>query len=185
MDPSTIRLVSDAKRGDTASFEALFRVYGDRVYTFLLNLTGSREDAEDLLQETFVTAYRELHTLTENGAFPGWLYTIARNFGVKLIRRQKRYRLEHIDDPENGGTMVEAFGAPNPEELFQREEFLTILRRILQEIPEAPRVAFALVSMEGMSYREASEILGCTEATLRVRMHRARKVIQQKLKSYL
>lgn len=155
----TADLVGRAREGDTTAFRLLFEQYKNPVYNFIYRMLGRRQDAEDVLQEVFVKIFQKLPTLHNPEAFSGWLFTTARDETINHLRRKKRHLFDSLDQLQPNArenTLSQAGGhSPSPEKH-------TALRE-----------------------REVAEILGCTVANVKLRVFRARAVLNKKLKPYL
>lgn len=179
-------LVQKAKKGDEDSFMELAKRYQERIYKLVLGMTGSHLDADDLSQETFLQAYRSMRNFREKSSFHTWLHRIAVNLTYNFFKKTKHERqrqeiaLESVlIDPEGP-----SFGM-SPEKLSVQKEFRIKLREAIDSLPWIYRVSFILVAFQGLSHKQASEILNCSENTVSWRMHKARKALQERLRAYL
>ncbi len=180
-------LVSKAREGDTAAFEQLYSLYSRRIVNYIYRMTGSRAEAEDLTQETFVQAFRKLHTLKENGKFQSWLFRIAQNF-VYQKYRGKRPHIESIDE-EGSSELADVqklvTPAGGPEQQALAGELREVIEKVIDELPEKYRQVFVLSALQRLSYQEISEIVGRSLASVKSDIHRARINVRQKVKDYL
>jgi RNA polymerase sigma-70 factor (ECF subfamily) len=177
-------LVERARRGDRAAFGSLVRSYQRRVYMTALRLTGNHDDAKDVAQESFIRAYRALAGFDGRSDFFTWLYRIVVNVGLNQLRRVRRQRsvsLEEVTLPE---ALLQQTG-DDPRRLLEMKQMVRDIREALDELPETLRATVVLVVMEGIPYREAAEMLDCSEGTVAWRMHEARQKLRARLGKYL
>lgn len=139
-------------------------------------LAGSTVEAEDILQETFLKAYRNINTFQKQSSLYTWLYSIARNLAIDEFRKRKYEKFRST-------TPVDEFELASDNETPEnnREE-IVLLRKAIAELPELLRSIVVMKTIDGMSYPEISEITGVNEQTLKNRMFRARKELAQSLK---
>jgi RNA polymerase sigma-70 factor (ECF subfamily) len=176
-------LVDRALAGDTEAFEDLVRRHECRVYRTAVALTGSAEDAEEALQDTFLSVYQHLSEFRRDSRFTTWLTRIAINAALHKIRRRREN--VSLDDPEES---AEAF-APrqfeswrdNPEQLYASEEMRRLVEEAILAIPPAYRVVLVLRDVAEMDTVEAAEVLGLTIAALKSRLLRARLMVREAL----
>jgi len=178
-------LVTEAKTGSYAAFEELVNRYEKKIYRLGLNITGSPEDAEDVLQETFLKAYTHLPEFREDSRFYTWLVRIGVNEGLMKLRRRRADKSVPIDDPvdEEGAVMPREFTdwKPNPEQLLAQTELRTILTGAAGALPSTFRTVFFLRDVEGLSTAETAELLGLTESAVKARLFRARLQLRENL----
>src|SRR6056300_447606 len=178
-------LVDRARLGDRHAFDLLVLKYQSRLLSLVNRLVSNQSDALDVLQDTFVKAYRSLHTFRGESAFYTWLYRIAINTAKNyLVARSKRPPDRDLDfqDLESD---TELRDLETPENSLHRDEMFEVMTRTLEQLPEELRVALTLRELEGMSYDEISEVMGCPIGTVRSRIHRAREAIDNELKPML
>jgi RNA polymerase sigma-70 factor (ECF subfamily) len=174
-------LVARAQRGDDAAFSELVQRHASRLLNMVSHLVGSREDAEDLVQETFVQAYRGLGTYQGRSQFFTWLYRIATNRAISTHRKrrletvQRREALVWEQQPgrersDPGTAVIEA-------EETQR------VQHAIARLPEDRRAVLVLRDIDGLDYAEIAEILQLPAGTVRSRLHRARLELRELLLS--
>ena len=177
------RLISwQSKAGDSSEFERTALVYLDTLYQTALRLTSSRAEAEDVVQETVLNAFRKFHQFDPGTNCRAWLLTILRNVFLNRLRKSGR----EILDPspagwESGMASATALAFANPEEAF----FQTVLHgdvdRALKTLPLPFREAVVLVDLEGLSYKEVASVVGCPVGTVMSRLSRGRHLLRQTL----
>lgn len=182
-------LVTEAKAGSYEAFEELVNRYEKKIYRLGLNLTGNPEDAEDMLQETFLKAFEHLPTFREDSRFYTWIVRIAINQGLMKLRKRRSSKEVQLDEPSNddGGVMPREFAdwRPNPEQELQRAELETILQDAARALPLTFRTVFFLRDVEGLSTEETAEMLNLSEGAVKARLFRARLRLREELSKTL
>ncbi len=182
-------LVADAKAGSYAAFEELVNRYEKKIYRLGLNLTGSPEDAEDMLQETFLKAFEHLPTFREDSRFYTWIVRIAINQGLMKLRKRRSSKEVQLDDASNddGEIMPREFAdwRPNPEQELERTELERILQSAARSLPVTFRTVFFLRDVEGLSTEETAEMLNLSEGAVKARLFRARLRLREELSKTL
>lgn len=179
------------KEGHGADFHAEVLPHMDAVYRFALRLSGTRDRAEDLLQETFLRAYRSWDQYTAGTQCKSWLFTICRNVFLRDRERGHRHDeivAENVDRAPGSLDVVNPVWAKaveaDPEgDFFDAIVDKEVLSRI-QELQEEYRTAVVLSDLEGMSYQEISELTGVPVGTVKSRLFRGRRVLQRELYEY-
>ncbi len=173
---SDLELVRLAREGDGFALECLFERHYPTAYRVAYRWCGSRQDAEDVAQETFIKVVRGLRTYRENSSFTTWLYRIVVNTAMDLHRRSNaRSRL--AEDVGLQGK-PEATAAADPPDRDAERAWSAV-----GALPEKQRTALLLVFGEGLSHREAAAVLGCPEVTVSWRIHQARKKLGKMMES--
>lgn len=174
---------------DRKAFDELVHKYHKQAYNIAYRMTGNHADAEDLTQDTFLKAYRFFERYNREMPFDNWLYRIMSNIFVDWLRRRPKAQFRSLDEPvrqEEGETALEIPDtAEGPESLALSSELDAELQKALNQIPEDFRLTVILSDIEGLSYEEISEVMGCSIGTVRSRLHRGRKLLRNKLKAYL
>jgi RNA polymerase sigma-70 factor (ECF subfamily) len=179
-------LAARAAAGDTPAFDALVLRYQRRVFGLACRLTGSESDAADVLQETFLQAYRHLRSFRCEARFGTWLYRIATNAALMLRRSRRRrpvtpldaYLPEFDESGSHRATPAELIVTNRVEELLDRQSLAEQARTAIDRLPDACRSAFVLRDLEDLSTAEVSEVLGIEPAAVRQRVHRARLLLR-------
>ena len=170
-------LVRACQRGDIEAFEQIFRVYRNPVFRLAYRFTGNRDDAEDLTQEIFLKVFENIGSFRYESSFATWLYRIAVNTCMNFQRDKK--------PAESLGVTDDLGSSVSPEAICERGELQCKIEAEIASLPNPLKIAFLLVVVEGMTYREASEILGLSVDALRMRVSRARQILREKLKGYM
>jgi RNA polymerase sigma-70 factor (ECF subfamily) len=174
--------VEAARRGDHRAFEALVLKYQDRIYRVVQRMVGGSDAVDDLAQEVFIRAYRSLGDFKGESSLYTWLYKIALNLCRNHYRtRGRRPAHEELDEADGAG--LEAGGGSPEDEVFRRE-FWEQLRQGLDALPPEQREAVVFCDLEGMSYEEMAEVMGVPIGTVRSRIFRGRRALQERLAAY-
>lgn len=157
------------RNGEQSAFAELVRRYQDRIFRFLLRMTGCREEAMELTQDTMIKALDALGDWRPEATFSTWLFRIANNAGIDRLRRRKVVKYVPIEDH-----MDLADPAAGPEEALQSAQRARVLDAALQRLQDDQRQVLLLREIEEMSYAEIGEVLGLREGTVKSRIARAR-----------
>lgn len=179
------QLIKQAKNGDVEAFMVLVKRYEKPIYHLVYRLTRNQEDAADLTQETMLKAFKGLKTFKEKSSFHTWLHRIAVNLSLNFLEknRARKDQLEYLDQRLNEETELRA--ETGNENWSPAEELRENLEKALAELPLIYKTAFFLVVFQGLSHREAAEVLGCSEGTVSWRIHEARKMLRERLKPFI
>ena len=183
-------LIERILAGETELFHELIRPYERMVYLTVFSVVKNEGDAEDGAQEALISAYRHLASFRGDAKFSTWLVTIAINEGRKRLRKAKSAAEESIDEPTEG---AEGKFTPAPLtdwreiplEALERKELREALRTAVAELPEIYREVFTLRDIEELNVEETAEALGIHPGAVKVRLHRARMMLQKRLAPYL
>jgi RNA polymerase sigma-70 factor (ECF subfamily) len=180
-------LVEKAQAGDVEAFHGLYTAYGQKILNYLYRMTGSKDDAEDLSQDTFVLAFRKLVSLRDPRRFQSWLFRIAQN-SVYQKYRGRKYQIESIDEEDSvevSDAQRLATAQLSPEEDVLSNELEELVKTAIAELPEKYRSVFVLSAVQKLSYLEISEIVDRSLASVKSDIHRARVAIRDRIKEYL
>ena len=174
------RWISAAKDGDESAFEALVRLYEKRVFALALRMCGSREDAAEAAQETFLAAWQGLPFFRGESSFSTWLYRLTNNACVDLLRREGRHRAAagpSLDDEEVNLDVPDQTLSPQDE--AERRELGEAIGRGLAALSPEHRQVLVLREMQQLRYDEIAEILDLDVGTVKSRINRARKQLRK------
>lgn len=182
------RLIARIKDGDYDAFETLVHKYESRIFHHCLKFLNNQDEAEDILQETFLQVYKSLDTFRGEAAFSTWLIKIATNNCLMKIRKAKRVDIVSIDKP------IEVDGSQLPREIVDwsknpflqvsNDEIRAVLDQAIAGLPEDKRVILVLKDVEGFSNIEIGEMLDMTVAAVKSRLHRARLYVRDIVSKY-
>jgi len=170
-----------------AAFDRLYRDHVDRMYRFAQRLCGSPEDAKDLVQETFLSAYRNMKDFRGESSVSTWLYTIAAHACQRMRRKRKgepdyKLSLDALIPTSDGDMPMQVPGDDlSPEERLQFKELRRSLLAAVHKLPKKYRMVLVLRDMEGLSAREVGAVMGLTERAVKSRLHRARLFVRLEL----
>ncbi len=167
-----------AQLGDDDAFMRLAERYHSRLLHYVRRIVAHRATADDVVQETWLAAYRGLRRLQRPETLKAWLYGIARNKALNALRREERSRLDYVEDE-----MLEAVPEDQDDEWGIRAEQATQVHRCLDGISPAHAEALILRYMEDLSYEEMAEVVGCNVGTVRSRLHYAKRALREAMES--
>ena len=168
-------LVSSAQNGDRNAFSELVRTHAQSVLSVVYRMCGDRQLAEDAAQETFIQAWLRLQSYQPRSSFRNWLFRIAVNTAIDMLRKEKRIIPGAVEDLN----LTDA--GPGPESVVSDAEQSELIRNAIMELPEASRAVLILREYEGLSYKEISDALEIPVGTVMSRLNYARKVLREKL----
>ncbi len=182
-------LVEAARGGDAEAFTTLVNQYDRNIYRLALNITGNPEDAEDVLQETFLKAYANLERFKGDSRFYTWLVRIGVNEALMKLRKRKADRTVSLDEPIETGDdesmprEVVDWGE-NPEQRYARQELNDILAQALNELEPAFRIVVYLRDVESLSTEETAEMLNLSVPAVKSRLLRGRLKLRERLNQH-
>jgi len=165
-----LALVARCRRGELGAFEELYRAHSGRIFALALRMLGNPADAEDLLQEIFLSAHRKLESFRGESALGTWLYRLATNQILDYVRSRAARTGQLTDGLEDASTLADGLG----HRLGDRTIVRVDLERALAQLPEGCRAAFLLHDVEGLEHREVADVLGIAEGTSKSQVHKAR-----------
>jgi RNA polymerase sigma-70 factor (ECF subfamily) len=182
-------LVLASKAGDVAAFEQLVARYHRKLLRIAQHITHNLEDAQDVVQETFLKVFQNLDSFRGDSKFSTWLFRIAVNqslMGLRKQRTKQRAGAEFPLDSDEEGNLPLDFSdwRPNPEELYKTSELRELLTGALQELSPALRVVFVLHDVEGHSLRETADAVGASLPAVKTRSLRARLQLRERLTAH-
>jgi len=186
---SDAELVTRIRNGEPALFELIMRRYNRRLFRIARSILGDDAAAEDAMQEAYVTAYFKLGQFRGPEGFAGWLCQIATNHA--LMQRRRAHvtvtPLTALDEPSNREAAIADQASPgnNPAAGVHEQQLRTLMEKAIDGLPEVYRAAFVLREVEQLSVADTARALGIEEATVKTRVHRARRVLQKDLSSEL
>lgn len=181
-------VVAQARLGDIGAFTELTERYQRNIFRLAQNITQNREDAEDVLQETFLKAYQHLPEFEGHSKFYTWIVRIAVNEALMKLRKRKWDKTVWLDEPVNVGedsvAREIAVWEDNPEQRYSQEELREILDKAVNGLAAPYRTVFALRDMEGLSTEETAQALELSIPAVKSRLLRARLQLRDKLTAF-
>jgi RNA polymerase sigma-70 factor (ECF subfamily) len=179
-------LVRQATDGNREARQQLYHIFVQRIFNFVMGMVRVKEDAEDITQDSFVLALRNLSKLKEPARFEQWLYRIARN---EVYQRYRRKKASHVPLDDNVQQQPPPSGkareSGNPEEEVLRDELGRVVEQALQSLPPKLREVFILSVLHQKSYQEIAEIVGRSLLSVKTDIYRARVFAKDSIKRYL
>ena len=169
-------LILAAQRGDDDAFESLVRLYEKRVFALALRMCGNSEDAAEISQEVFLSAWQSLKFFRRESSFSTWLYRLTSNASIDLLRKQKRPTLS-IEDEELNIDLPDS--SPTPEEALERSALRAEVEKGLQALSPDHRQVLVLREMHQLSYNEIADTLQMDVGTVKSRICRGRKQLRK------
>lgn len=181
-------LVERARAGDAAAFSELVQRYERKIYRLAKHITQNDEDAEDVLQESFLKAYSHLDSFHGDSKFYTWLVRIAVNEALMKLRKRKSDKTVSLDEPQDTGEDLVAreiaVWEDDPEKKYSREELADILSKAVDSLKPSFRTVFVLRDIEELSTEDTAETLGISIPAVKSRLLRARLQLREKLTRY-
>lgn len=183
-------LVEQIKAGEEAPIEVLLGRYQDKVYRLALSFTKNPADAEEVLQDVFLTVYRKIASFEGRSAFSTWLYRITVNTALMKLRGRgpaqesiDEYLPQFTKDGRHARMVVDF--TDGPEKLLLRKEREQVLREAIEALPPDYKVVLVLRDLEGLSNEEVAEVVGASVLAVKARLHRARLALRGRLERYV
>jgi RNA polymerase sigma-70 factor (ECF subfamily) len=170
-------LVTRAKQGDLAAFEALYEIHKMAVYRTALAITGDRQTAEEILQEAFLRVFKHINTAREGVSLSPWLYRIAVNLAYDWVGQRRRRQVTLDDIIEQ---LIMPVAAP-PDQTVERQELLSLIHEAIDKLEVRQRVTLVLFYLQDFSLAEIAEIMECPVGTVKSRLHYARQNLRREL----
>jgi len=175
------------RNGDRDEFARVVEIFSGQIYRLALKMLQNQQDAEDILQESFIKAYKALPKFEGRSSLSTWLYRIATNEALMFLRRKKPHQIsveQPSEDDEDRTPLEIVDWCCLPEGELMSEEARSILERNAAALPETLRVVFLLRDIEGLSTLETSDVLNISESAVKTRLSRARLRLRESLSKY-
>jgi RNA polymerase sigma-70 factor, ECF subfamily len=183
------QLVERVQRGDKAAFDLLVAKYQRKIFRLLSRLVRDPAEIEDVAQEAFIKAYRALPNFRGDSAFYTWLYRIAintaKNYLVSQGRRAPTSTEADVEEAETFDDGDQLRDLNTPDSMLLTKQVADAVNRAIEQLPEDLKTAIVLRELEGLSYEEIAESMGCPIGTVRSRIFRAREAIAEELRPVL
>jgi RNA polymerase sigma-70 factor (ECF subfamily) len=184
-----IALVAAANNGDRKSFEILVKRHEQRIFFVAQRITRTREDAEDVVQQTFQKAFTHLLKFEGRSAFSTWLTRIAITEALMFLRRNRGLREVRIDDvngnEETTSRLEVPDASPDPEAMYSQQEQVQMLSAAINELPHGTRRVIQLRELDERSSEETAQIMGISVSALKGRMFHGRRKLRERLKRFV
>lgn len=181
-------LIQKIRKGDQIAFEQLIEKYETKVFHLALRFTKNEEDAEEVLQDVFMTLHRKLELFQGKSAFSSWLYRIVVNAAFMKLRKRRQQPALLLEDlaPHTRQKALdgESYQENHIEKFTQNEELKSVLLSAVSRLPEQYRSVFVMRDVNGFSNQETSEVLGLSVPAIKSRLHRSRIMLRRKLIRY-
>ena len=180
---SDTELVEKVRAGCERSFEELIGRYNTKAFNLALRLTRNYEDAEEVLHDAFVSAYRKLDAFEGKSSFSSWFYRITVNAALMKLRKLKNKRMLSLEDvnPSIRASWQTERSEEYPDKVTYRAQLQELLSAAIEKLPEEYRVVFVMRDVSGLSNREVSSILNLSIPAVKSRLHRARLMLRKRL----
>ena len=182
MELTDLALVTKARLGDADAFRALVECHSRPLFRLAFRMTGNQHDAEDVVQESFLRAWRQLGKFDERASFGTWLYRIATNCSLDAMRsRKRRSNLAEVEDP----VLALPSGEPTPERVAMSGQVRERVAEAMDELSASERTAFVLRHFEGMRMEDVGRVLGCQPGAAKHSVFRAVQKLRRALEPFL
>lgn len=184
-EQSDLALVQRVQRGERSAFDVLVLRYQQKVLKLVLRYIRDPMEAEDVVQEAFIKAFRAIGSFRGDSAFYTWIYRIAINTAKNALVSSKRRPVSFdidVQDPEQGDLEARLTDGETPEQLAMTEEIRQTVNRAMADLPDDLRTAIVLREIDGLSYEDIAESMDCPVGTVRSRIFRAREAIDRRLR---
>lgn len=164
------QLIQNCKKNDPKAQEQLYKLFCNSLFSICLKYSNSRENAEDILQDAFITIFDKINQFKNKGSFEGWLKRVTINTALQKFRKQKVFAL--VDEEKIEEVVVE---------VDENDVSLHFLLQIIQQLPDQYRLVFSLYVLDGFSHAEIAEMLNISIGTSKSNLARARKILKEKI----
>jgi RNA polymerase sigma-70 factor (ECF subfamily) len=182
--PNDLDLVSRARARDGAAFRAIMRMHNQKLYRLARSIVRNDSEAEDIVQETYVTAFAHLASFRGEASLATWLSRIAINEALGRMRRKRRAAAVIMSEPLVDAQIIPfplAVSSDDPERSMAQKQILKLVEQATDALPDAYRTVFVARAIEGLSIEETAELLGIKPQTVKTRLHRARDLVRKQI----
>jgi len=181
-------IIVQAQSGDENAYREIYRRYCRVVYTLAYQMVGNHNDADEIVQETFVRAFKNIHRLRRPGAFVSWLYQIAVNLSIdhrKLRTKKRMLPLDGRPEAFSSFELATSKRVRDPSQVLENKELLGKINEAIEALPAQQKAVVILHEIDGLSKKMIAEILHCSVVTVRTNLHHARKKLRKELIKYV
>ena len=189
LDPDA-QLMLKFKEGDKKSLEELMEKYQKLVINTAYRLIGDRTEAEDIAQEVFLRVYNRSRSYKPQAKFSTWLLKITKNLCLNRLRGKRRHPVVSLDslvETEEGKVLrdIPAPAQARPDVLLERKELQKLIKESIDSLPPKQRMVVVLAKYDNLPYREIARVMGCSVTAVKLRLHRAKVTLKERLAPYL
>lgn len=178
-------LVKRAKSGDYQAFDLLVLKYQSRLISTAFKFVKDVQIAEDIVQDSFIKAFKALESFREDSSFYTWIYRIAVNTSKNfLVSKKRKSELLNSDLSEEASYEIEPVETYSPEDLLQATQLKKVITETIDHLGEDTRTALTLRELDGLSYEQIADVVNCPVGTVRSRIFRGREVIDEAISQY-
>ena len=178
-------LVKRAKSGDYQAFDLLVLKYQSRLISTAFKFVKDVQIAEDVVQDSFIKAYKALESFREDSSFYTWIYRITVNTSKNfLVSKKRKSELLNSDLSEEASYEIEPVETYSPEDLLQATQLKKVITETIDQLGEDTRTALTLRELDGLSYEQIADVVNCPVGTVRSRIFRGREVIDEAISQY-
>ena len=178
-------LVKRAKSGDYQAFDLLVLKYQSRLISTAFKFVKDVQIAEDIVQDSFIKAFKALDSFREDSSFYTWIYRIAVNTSKNfLVSKKRKSELLNSDLSEEASYEIEPVETYSPEDLLQATQLKKVITETIDQLGEDTRTALTLRELDGLSYEQIADVINCPVGTVRSRIFRGREVIDEAISQY-
>lgn len=186
-EKTDLELVRELQQGKDSAYELLVSRYSNKVYSLASRMTRNPEDAEEVLQDVFITVYRKIKNFEGKSSFSSWLYRVAVNASLMKIRKRKQNKSIGMDDAlpnDQNSLLLRSKEEDELDNLTLRNEVRDALYHAISKLPEEYRPVFVLRDIDGLTSKEVGKILNLTVPAVKSRLHRSRLMLRKKLAAF-
>lgn len=183
-----IQLIKKAKAGDVHAFEALIQEHQSIVYNVAYKMFPNHEDASDIAQEALIKAYRYIGKFEGKSKFSTWIYKITYNVCIDELRKRKKLETQSLDETftdSDDAKYTPVDTSPTPEQSLESKEKAEVIYKAIDSLAPDYRAAIILRDINGLSYEEIATVQSCSIGTVKSRINRGRKQLQEIISQYL
>jgi len=184
---SDLDLIQDFRKGDQQAFEELLSRYSNKVFSLASRLTRNNEDAEEVLQDVFITVHRKIAGFEGKSSFSSWLYRVTVNAAFMKLRKRRQDPAIPLEDVAQSSGPIAALRSPETafvDSQTIRHEMLEALESAIKKLPDDYRPVFVLRDVDGLTSREVGRILNLTVPAVKSRLHRSRLMLRRRLSRF-
>lgn len=186
-EKTDLELVKELQQGRDSAYEMLVTRYSDKVYSLASRMTRNPEDAEEVLQDVFITVYRKIKSFEGKSSFSSWLYRVAVNASLMKIRKRKQDRsisMEEAMPDDQNSLLLRSHEEDELDHQTLRNEVREALHSAIEKLPDEYRPVFILRDVDGLTSKEVGKILNLTIPAVKSRLHRSRLMLRKKLAAF-